>query len=69
MAYQKDFTINIDRIENIVSICPICHSAIHLGDMSTRLELLKKLFDKKEENLKKSGLNITFGELFSKYYQ
>ena len=69
MAYQKDFSINIDRIENIVSICPICHSAIHLGDVSTRLELLKKLFDKREETLKKVGLNVSFGELFSKYYQ
>ncbi len=68
MAYQKDFSINIDRIENIVSICPICHSAIHLGDMSIRLELLKKIFDKREENLKRVGLNISFGELFSKYY-
>ena len=69
MAYQKDFSINIDRIENIVSICPICHSAIHLGDMSTRLELLKKLFDEREEKLKRVGLNISFGELFSKYYK
>ena len=69
MAYQKDFSINIDRIENIVSICPICHSAIHLGDMSTRLELLKKLFDNREDRLKKVGLNISFGELFAKYYQ
>ena len=68
MASQKDFSINIDRIENIVSICPICHSAIHLGDMSTRLELLKKLYDLREEKLKKSGLDISFGELFSKYY-
>ena len=69
MAYQKDFSINIDRIENIVSICPICHSAIHLGNMSTRLELLKKLFDNREDRLKKVGLNISFGELFAKYYQ
>ena len=69
MAYQRDFSINIDRIENIVSICPICHSAIHLGDMSTRLELLKKLFDAREEKLKRVGLNISFGELFSKYYK
>lgn len=68
MASQKDFSINIDRIENIVSICPICHSAIHLGDMSTRLELLKKLYDLREEKLKKAGLDISFGELFSKYY-
>lgn len=69
MMAQKDFAINIDRVENIVSICPICHSAIHLGDTATRLELLKKLFDLKEPELKSICLNITFGELFSKYYK
>lgn len=69
MMAQKDFSINIDRVENIVSICPICHSAIHLGDDATRLELVKKLYDIKEKELKSVGLNISFGELFSKYYK
>lgn len=69
MSAQKDFSINLDRIENIVSICPICHSAIHLGDDVTRLELLKKLYDLKEKELKSVGINISFGELFTKYYK
>ena len=69
MAAQKDFEINIDRIENIVSLCPICHSAIHLGDEATRLELLKKIYDLKVNELRKAGINISFGELFSKYYK
>lgn len=69
MAAQKDFSINLDRIENIVSICPICHSAIHLGDDATRLEILKKLYDLKEKELKSVGINISFGELFTKYYK
>lgn len=69
MSAQKDFSINIDRIENIVSICPICHSAIHLGDEKTRLELVKKLYDLKEKELKNVGLDISFGELYTKYYK
>lgn len=69
MKAQKDFSINIDRVENIVSICPICHSAVHLGDESTRLELVKNLFDLKQQELQKIGINISFGELFSKYYK
>lgn len=69
MAFQKDFSINIDRIENIISICPICHSAIHLGNEATRLEIVKKLYDLKEKELKRVGLDISFGELFSKYYK
>lgn len=69
MHAQKDFSINIDRIENIVSICPICHSGIHLGNSSVRIEYLKKLYDLKISNLKSAGLNISFGELFTKYYK
>lgn len=69
MCAQKDFSINLDRVENIVSLCPICHSAIHLGTESVRLDVLTKLFDEREKTLKKCGLNISFGELFSNYYK
>lgn len=69
MAFQKDFSINIDRVENIVSLCPICHSAVHLGNDSVRIEVLKRLYDQKQEDLKRVGLNISFGELFTKYYK
>lgn len=69
MHAQKDFSINLDRIENIVSICPNCHSAIHLGNDAVRLEYLKVLYDLKIKELLKVGLNISFGELFTKYYK
>ncbi|MDD4187650.1 MAG: hypothetical protein PHX04_02665 [Bacilli bacterium] len=69
MCAQKDFSINIDRIENIISICPICHCGIHLGNQEFKLDLLKKLYDLKEQELKSVGININFGELFSKYYR
>lgn len=69
MHAQKDFQINLDCIENIVCICPICHSAIHLGNVSVRLEHLKKLYDLKIKKLKQRGLNISFGDLFTKYYK
>ena len=69
MHAQKDFSINLDRVENIVSICPNCHSAIHLGNEAVRLEYLKILYDLKIKELSKIGLNISFGELFTKYYK
>lgn len=68
MHAQKDFNENLDRIENILSLCPICHSAIHLGNQATRMDLVKKLFEKTESALKRAGINISFGELFSRYY-
>lgn len=69
MHAQKDFSINLDRVENIVCICPNCHSAIHLGSDSVRLDYLKRLYDQRIEKLRAVGLNISFGDLFSKYYK
>lgn len=69
MHAQKDFQINLDRVENIVCICPNCHSAIHLGTDSVRLDYLKKLYDERKAQLSSVGLNISFGDLFSKYYK
>lgn len=69
MHAQKDFTENLDRVENIVSICPNCHSAIHLGEDTVRYEYLKKLYDIRKKSLLKAGINIAFEELFTKYYK
>lgn len=69
MHAQKDFTINLDRIENIVCLCPNCHSAIHVGIDSVRYDYLKKLYNLKIEKLKDVGLYISFEDLFSKYYK
>ena len=69
MHAQKDFRINLDRVENIVCICPNCHSAIHLGSEAVRLDYLRVLYEKKIDALRAAGLDISFGELFSKYYR
>lgn len=69
MAAQKDFKINLDRIENIVSICPTCHCAIHYGNKETRFKLVEKIYKLKEKKLKEVGLNISLNDLFNKYYK
>lgn len=69
MHAQKDFAINLDRVENIVCICPNCHSAIHLGSDSVRLDYLRALYDKRIDALRAVGIDISFGDLFSKYYR
>lgn len=69
MTAQKDFDINLDRIENIVSLCPNCHSAIHYGNDTDRKKVLLKLYNERQEELSSVGLNISFNDLFNKYYQ
>ena len=69
MTAQADFSVNLDRVENIVSLCPNCHSAIHYGNESERKILLTKLFNERREELEDVGIDIDFNSLFSKYYQ
>ena len=68
MSSQKDFlSINIDREENIVCICPNCHRAIHYGNIDEKRERLSKLYDIRENELKQSGINISKQELLKLY--
>lgn len=61
------FAVNIDCIENLVSLCPNCHRAIHYGSNDTKKSMLTKLFKLREEGFKKIGLNITIDELLLIY--
>ena len=59
---------NLDCIENITSLCPNCHRAVHFGDKKTKDEILKKLFDKRKKQLNKNlQINLTLDELLTLY--
>lgn len=60
--------INIDCIENIVSLCPNCHKAIHLGEEEEVKQLLHKLHKTKETEWESINLNVSIEELW-KYYR
>jgi len=68
MSAQGDFDVNIDRLENIVALCPTCHRAIHYGNKETREELVRKLYDLQQEDFAQAELDISYDDLFSKYY-
>ncbi|MBV7413578.1 HNH endonuclease [Aeromonas sp. sif2433] len=58
MSQQTSFHIGLDQPANIVSLCPCCHRAIHLGQSSTRRKLLQSLFNKRENVLQQMGVNF-----------
>ena len=62
-SIQKN--VNIDIVENIVSLCPNCHRNIHLG--INNAELIEKLYEKKIHKLKNKGFDLTLIELNSFY--
>jgi 5-methylcytosine-specific restriction endonuclease McrA len=57
----------LDKYENMVCLCGNCHNQIHYG-MEKDVELiLKNLYELKERELKKVGLNIGIKKLISIY--
>lgn len=65
LSAQADFDYSLDIDANIVSLCPMCHRKLHHGkDIESEI---KKLFDLKNELLKKSGIEIILEELFENY--
>ena len=60
--------VNIDCVENIVSLCPICHRAVHLGEFDTKLNILKKLYDMRIDAIHSIGLSkFSFEDLVKVY--
>lgn len=63
----KKFHKNIDCKENIVSLCPVCHRAIHMGNCDEKRRILSNVILKRLPLLKKIGINITEEDLFHLY--
>ena len=69
MRAQKDFkNINIDREENILCICPNCHRKVHLSLEEEKKQILNKIYEVKKNDLFKVKLNISFTDLYNRYY-
>lgn len=67
LSAQNDFPeTNLDREQNIVSLCSHCHNLLHYG--SDIDSVLEPLFTQRKELLKKIGISITY-ETLKSYYQ
>jgi 5-methylcytosine-specific restriction protein A len=66
LSAQGNFSNSLDVVGNIVILCPNCHRQLHYG--SNIHSILKSLFEKKNDFLNKSGIQIEFNDLI-RYYQ
>lgn len=67
LSAQKYFPdINLDREQNVVSLCSNCHNNLHYGaDIDI---ILKPLYEMRKELLQKIGIDISYEQL-KKYYE
>ena len=62
----KDFPeIDLDREQNVISLCSNCHNWLHYGDDIDKI--LKPLFEKRKGLLEAIGIAITYEQLKSYY--
>ena len=57
LSFQNKFDVNLDSLENLISLCPICHKAIHNGSKEEKLKILKLI------HIIRQPFNISFEEL------
>ena len=68
MQYQEQFEYSIDVPENIIPLCPNCHRRIHKSGLSSKEEMLVKLFSaSKQAELSPKGISVSFSELLNFY--
>ena len=65
MSKQPAFNVSLDVEENVVSLCSNCHNRIHYGKDAD--ELIKYLFEKRQKELEKVGIEITIQDLLGMY--
>lgn len=72
VCYQKEiwdkYHINIDCVENLVSLCPTCHKAIHYGTKDVQKKMISELYAHCAPKYKAIGLSISLEEIY-KYYK
>lgn len=63
----EKYSVNIDCTENILSLCPNCHRAIHYAIKDVKQELVIKLYNIRKGELAKIGVTLTLDELIDIY--
>jgi 5-methylcytosine-specific restriction protein A len=67
MKWQIHIGNKIDRVSNILSLCPNCHRLVHHGEDEVRRKIILDLFHARRERLVKLGIEITEEDLLFAY--
>lgn len=64
MKYQESFNFDLDTPDNMFSLCPTCHMAIHHGDRETIRQIARELY-----NQRGYKLSLTLEQILKLYYK
>lgn len=67
LQFQDEFNYSLDVPANIVSLCPNCHKKLHFASVDDKKEILEKLLENRNNELKNFGIEVRQEELFEIY--
>ncbi|KGA39158.1 hypothetical protein KU75_24260 [Pectobacterium odoriferum] len=67
LSLQGKFEYSLDIVENVISLCPICHKILHHGTIDNKRPIIEKIFNERVNLLKNRGIEITLAELMKFY--
>ncbi|NRQ56063.1 MrcB family domain-containing protein [Brevibacillus sp. HD1.4A] len=67
LGKQDRFRVKLDKIANIVPLCPVCHRLIHLGCAEDKQRMVDVLYEQRREDLLKVGIDVSLLELRAIY--
>lgn len=59
LEFQTKFECSIDVYANVVCLCPTCHRLMHFGRDSERTYMAEAFYEKREDRLVRSGINLS----------
>ncbi|WP_018391821.1 DUF3578 domain-containing protein [Bacillus sp. 37MA] len=67
MSNQGSFNFSLDVPGNIIALCPNCHRKIHHGSPNDKKEMLKALYNERQDKLKAFGIKKEIEYLLKLY--
>lgn len=67
MEFQEEYKQSLDIVENIISLCPLCHRKFHHAKKDVKNKLIEHFFEKRKAALKQKGIDININKLLYYY--
>ncbi|WP_413304434.1 hypothetical protein AA0X95_00995 [Bacillus sp. 1P10SD] len=67
MEFQEQFNRSLDVEANIISLCPLCHKAVHHASLDKIEQIIRDLYQKRKDRLTKCEIEIDYKRLLSYY--
>ena len=59
----------LDRMFNLISLCPICHKQVHYACEEEKREIFMKMYEIRKDEMLEHGFDIArINQIFNKYY-